>query len=112
ADVRVRELAGEGGFGEEQLAEQPPARRVAQRLGKDALHRHLAVAERVLAQKHFRGRPLAQLADDGVIADLLHQRARCARRLRARAAAFRTWAGAVPPMWSRAATEPSTVRTR
>lgn len=30
---------------------------------------------------------------------------------RARAAAARTWAGAVPPIWLRAATEPSSVST-
>ena len=35
----------------------------------------------------------------------------CPSRARARAMAARTWAGAVPPMWSRAATEPSRVRT-
>src|SRR5205814_8932575 len=71
ADVRVRELAGERGLGEEELAEEAPAHRVAQRLRKDALHGHVARAERIVAEEDFGGRAFPELPDDGVVADLL-----------------------------------------
>src|SRR5438067_8006092 len=60
-------------------------------------------------------RPLAKLAAHGILADPREARLAghsAARRLRARAAARRTCAGAVPPTWLRAATEPSGVSTR
>jgi len=95
ADVRMDQLPGEGCLGEEELAEKPPAHRVVQRLGEDALHRDLPVAKRVVAKKHLGRRPFAELAKDGVVADLV-QRVR-PRRFLARAAALRTCTGAVPP---------------
>ena len=112
-DVRMLELAGERRLGEEQLPEHPAAHGVAQGLGEDALDRHLAPAERVLAQEHLRGGALAELADDRIVGDVLHLGAsHLGSRLRARAIAARTCAGAVPPTWLRAATEPSSVSTR
>ena len=73
-DVRVLELAGERRLGEEQLAEEAPARRVAQRLRKDALDRHLAVAEGVVAQEHLGGGAFAELARDRVVGDVVQAR--------------------------------------
>src|SRR4029077_3260130 len=72
----------------------------------------VAVVEGVVAEVDLRRRPFAQLAQYRVLADLrqpaaLHQRP---SRLRARCTAARTCAGAVPPAWSRAATDPSGVR--
>src|SRR5262249_7573269 len=71
-DVRMLQLSRERGLGEEQLAEQPPAHRVAQRLRENALYRDLAIAERVLAQEHLRGGAFAELAHDRIVGDALH----------------------------------------
>ena len=118
ADVRVRQLAGERGLGDEQLFEQLAARGVAENLLEHQLYRHVAAVERIVAQEHFAGRAFAELAHHAVFADVLpdrrlaHAVALRARRLRARATAARTLRGAVPPGWSRAATEPSSVSAR
>src|SRR5207244_13166994 len=85
-DMRMLELAGERGLGEKQLAEEAPARRVAQRLREDALHRNFAVAEWVLAEKHFRGRAFAELAQDRIVGDVVHVRRPRAAGWRPRAA--------------------------
>src|SRR6185503_13434582 len=113
ADVRVLQLARELGLGEEQLAVDLSAQRVAEAAGERHLHRDVAQVERVVAQPDFGGRALAQLAHHRVLADLLEAfaPAHFLSRWRARAMARRTSAGAVPPMWLRAATEPSRVST-
>src|SRR5262245_19762357 len=71
-DVRMLQLSGERGLGEEELPENASPHRVAQRLRKDALHRDLATAERVLAQEYLGRGAFAELAYYRVIGDMLH----------------------------------------
>jgi hypothetical protein len=71
-DVRVGELAGERGLGDEQLAEDLPALRVVEPLLVDDLHRDVAARELVVAQVDLARRAVAELADDLVLADPVH----------------------------------------
>ena len=83
ADVRMRELAGERGLGEEELAEQLAARRVAQRFREDATFTATSrVRNGSLHRKTSEVAPSPELAHDRVLADLLQIQRRahsCAR---------------------------------
>ena len=108
-DVRVVELADQRGLVEEQVAVQLALFRVAQDAGDGHLDRHVALRERVAGEVDGAGRTFPEFPDQFVLAEfLLHG---VHSRLRARAIAARTCSGAVPPMWLRAASEPSTVST-
>src|SRR5258706_11757656 len=118
ADVRMLQLAGERRLGEEQLPIKAAALRILERCGKCDLHRDVALVEGVATLVDLRSGAFTELAKNRVLADSLqltapgHQARGHASRLRARAAALRTCEGAVPPTWSRAATEPSGVSRR
>src|SRR5258706_81621 len=118
ADVRMLQLAGERRLGEEQLPIEAAALPILGRFGESDLHPDGAVVEGGAALVDLRGGAFTELAKDRVLADSLqlaapgHHARGPASRLRARAAALRTCEGAVPPTWSRAATEPSGVSTR
>src|SRR5205814_8454480 len=113
-DVRMMRLAGEGGVGEEKLAVGVAALGIVEGLGGHDLDRHLARVERATAQVDLGGRALAELAQNGILADLPERlpAGHCARRLRARASAWRTAVGAVPPGWLRESSEPCSESTR
>ena len=116
ADVRVLQLAGERGLGDEKLAVELAALRVVEQRRGNQLDRDVALGEGVVAEVDLGRGAGAQVAHDRVLADLLrlvqrrvHCRCLSVARLRALATAARTCAGAVPPRWLRAATEPSSV---
>src|SRR6266513_966656 len=112
--MRVMQLAGEGSLGEEQLLVAPAAIGIMELLREGHLDRDVARIEGVVAEVDLGGAAFAELAQHRVLPDLReHRPARhFDSRLRARATAFLTSAGAVPPRWRRAATEPSGVSTR
>src|ERR1700752_846915 len=113
ADMRVMQLAGERGLGEEQLLVALAAIGVMELLRERHLDRDVARIEGVVAQVDLGSAALAELAQHRILPDLRQHRPRhFDSRLRARATARLTSAGAVPPRWRRAATEPSGVSSR
>ncbi len=87
ADVRVLQLAGERGLGDEQLAVQLAAVGVLERLGQHHLDRDVAAVERVVAQVDDAGRASPELAQHRVLADALGDARRRSWRLAALARA-------------------------
>src|SRR2546430_3122762 len=100
-------------LGEEQLLVALAAIGIMELLRKGHLDRDVARIEGVVAKVDLGGAAFAELAQHRILPDLRQHRSRhLDSRLRARATAFLTSAGAVPPRWRRAATEPSGVSTR
>src|SRR3989442_3863890 len=103
------ELAGERSLGEEQLLVAPAAVGILELLREGHLDRDVARIEGVVAEVDLGGAAFAELAQDRILPDLRqHRSARhLDRRLRARATAFLTSPGALPPPSPRAPTQPS-----
>jgi hypothetical protein len=71
ADVRVLQLAGERGLGDEELAVELAALRVVEELGRDDLDGDVALGEGVVAEVDLGGRAGAEVALDRILPDLL-----------------------------------------
>ena len=72
-DVRMRELAGERGFGDEQLFEQVAVLGVGERIGEHDLDGDVAVGKRILAEIHFAGGAFSEFFYNLIFADFLHR---------------------------------------
>ena len=70
ADMRMRQLAGERGLGQEKLAKPLAVLFVAEDVPLDDLDRDLAIGKRIHAQIDGTGRAFAQFAQDLIFADL------------------------------------------
>ena len=69
-DVRVVQLAGERGLGEERLVHHALGVRVRVLVEQEHLDRHFPVGEGVARQEHVAGGAATDLADDRVLAEL------------------------------------------
>ena len=69
-DVRMNQLADQGGFVQENLTEAPAQVGVDARRLADKLDGDVPVRERILAEENAAGRPATDLLADGVLADL------------------------------------------
>jgi hypothetical protein len=71
ADVRVLQLAGERGLGDEELAVELAALRVVEQVRRYQLDRDVPLGEGVVAEVDLGGRAGAEVALDRILPDLL-----------------------------------------
>ena len=68
------EFAGQGCFDQKQLVKTPALFFIAERVGSHQLYGHLTACEGIVGKINRAGRSPAELLDDLVFADLVHER--------------------------------------